>query len=276
MEHLCPALRNRECNYMFKEEYLAAAEAAAGKVQFLKTQPMRYFVLSVLAGMFIGFGVLLAYSVGGQLAGSPATKLIMGCVFGVALSLVIIAGAELFTGNTFSMTAGLMHRKIRWEDALWLWAVCWAGNLVGGVLLAWLYHLTGLGTGQVAAFMASGALTKMTAGGVPLFTRGILCNFLVCLAVWCSIRVKDSAGKLIMTWWCLLAFITTGFEHSVANMTLLSAALMEPAGVELTMTGFWFNLLIVTLGNIVGGVVFVGLAYGYAAGAFEKESTELS
>ncbi len=256
---------------MFKEEYLAAAEAAAGKVRFLKEQPMRYFVLSILAGIYIGFGVLLAFTAGGQLNGSPASKIIMGCLFGVALSLVVIAGAELVTGNDFVMTAGLLHRKIRLEDAAWLFAVCWAGNLIGGLLLAGIYSMTGLCEGSVAAFMANAAHAKMTAGGLELFTRGILCNFLVCLAVWCSFRVKDTAGKLIMIWWCLLAFITTGFEHSVANMTLLTTALFNPAGVELTMSGYWFNLLMVTLGNIVGGVVFVGLAYGFAAGAADRE-----
>ena len=261
---------------MFKEEYLAVADAAAGKVTFLKEQPIRYFVLAALAGIYIGFGTLLAYTAGGMMGGNPAAQVIMGCIFGVSLSLVFIAGAELFTANNLVMTAGLMHRKVQLKDAAWLWAVCWAGNLIGSVLLAGIYTLTGLSDGQVAEFMASAALTKMSAGGLQLFARGILCNFLLCLAVWCSFRLKNAVGILLMIWWCSLAFFTCGFEHSVTNMMLLAAAMMKPCGEALTMSGYWFDLLIVSLGNMAGGIIFVGLSYGYTAGAFEGKKTDHS
>ena len=187
-----------------------------------------------------------------------------GLAFGVALSLVVMAGAELFTGNNFVMAAGMLKKKITAKEAVMLWIVCWIGNLAGAVILAVLYHLTGLGAGTTGAFMASGALAKMTAGPVQLITRGLLCNFLVCLAVWCGTKMKSESGKLIMIFWCLFAFITTGFEHSIANMTLLTEALLNPAGQAVTMAGYWYNLILVTIGNMIGGILFVAVPY-YAA-----------
>lgn len=250
---------------MFREDFDAASNAAAGKLSLLKNNPAGYFLMSMLAGMYIGFGALLAFTAGGLLAGAPATKLVMGACFGVALSLVVMAGGELFTGNNFVMAAGVMKKKVTIADALFLWIVCWLGNAAGGILLAVLYHLTGLGNGVVGEFMAAGALGKMTAAPVALFARGILCNMLVCIAVWCTFKCKTEGGKLIMIFWCLLAFFTTGFEHSVANMTLLSYTLINPAGQALTIGGWFYNLIIVTLGNMVGGILFVAVPYCTAA-----------
>lgn len=250
---------------MFTETYDATAHAAAGKVQFLKKNPLGYFVMAMMAGIYIGVGVLLSFTIGGQLAGAPYTKTVMGLAFGVALSLVVIAGAELFTGNNLVMSAGLLQKKVTPAAVIRLWVVCWAGNLVGSFLLALVYHATGLGTGAVAAFMANGALTKMSAGFMPLLTRGVLCNMLVCLAVWCGTKCQSESGKLIMIFWCLFAFITTGFEHSVANMTLLSVAMLNPAGAAVTWSGYWFNLGVVTLGNMIGGIVLVAIPYFLAS-----------
>ena len=250
---------------MFREDYELAADAALSKVSFLKKNPAGYFVMSMLAGMFIGFGVLLAFTAGGLLSPAPYTKVVMGLSFGVALSLVVTAGAELFTGNNFVMTAGLIHKKISFGQALGLWGVCWLGNLAGGMLLGCIYHFTGLSGEAVGMFMASCAEAKMSAGFVPLLCRGVLCNILVCLAVWCGFRCKSESGKLIMVFWCLFAFFTTGFEHSIANMTLFTAALLSPFDFSVSLGGGLYNLAVVTLGNMLGGIVFVALPYALAA-----------
>lgn len=250
---------------MFKEDFEAAAKAAAGKRAFLSENPFGYFILSVMAGMFIGFGVLLSFTVGGQMAGTPAVRLAMGACFAAALSMVVMAGAELFTGNNMVMAAGVLKKKITSKDALFLWAVCWLGNAVGSIFLAVLYHLTELDRGPAGDFMAAGALGKMTASPTALLTRGILCNILVCLAVWCGFRCKTEAGKLIMIFWCILAFFTTGFEHSVANMTLLTIALLNPAGQAVTLVGWFYNMALVTAGNMIGGACLVALPYFLAS-----------
>ncbi len=246
---------------MFSENYDSVANAAVAKRDYLTKNPVGYFILSMLAGIYIGFGVLLAFTAGGLMSGSPAVRIIMGLSFGVALSLVVVCGAELFTGNNLVMAAGALDGRVRISDCIRLWIVCWLGNLAGGILLAVIYHFTGLGEGAVGEFMASAALTKMTASAPALFTRGILCNFLVCLAVWSGFKLQNEAAKLIMIFWCLFAFITTGFEHSVANMTLLTIALLRPMTEAVTLGGWLYNLLIVTAGNMVGGICFVALPY---------------
>jgi len=251
---------------MFNEEFTAAANGAAAKAGLLRRNPGGYFLLSMLAGMFVGFGVLLVFTLSGAMAGSPFTKLVMGCTFGVALSLVVTAGAELFTGNNMVMTAGMFRKTVTAADTLKLWVVCWLGNLAGSVLLAVIYSATGLYSGVVLEAMTTAAAAKMTAGFVPLLARGILCNTLVCLAVWCGFRCRTEAGKLIMVFWCILAFFATGFEHSVANMTLLTLALISNGGnPAITMGGYWFNLLTVTAGNMIGAVLLVALPYHAAS-----------
>ncbi len=250
---------------MFKSEYESAANAALSKRNFLFNNPVGYFALSVAAGMYIGFGVLLAFTIGGYLDGAPITKFVSGSVFVVALSLVVMAGAELFTGNVFVMFTGITQKKVTVADTIKLWLVCYIGNLCGSILLAAIYKITGLGSGDLGLYMAAAALAKMTASAPALFTRGILCNILVCLAVWCGFRCKSETAKLIMIFWCVLAFFASGFEHSIANMTLLSYVLMNPMANPVSILGMCYNLFFVTLGNIVGGIVFVGLPYMIAA-----------
>ena len=250
---------------MFTEEFQMSANAAKAKVSMLKKNPLGYFALSMLAGMFIGFGILIAFSCGGYLAGAAYTKIVMGLSFGVALSLVVMAGGELFTGSNLVMASGLIKKTITAGEAIKLWVVCWLGNLVGAIILAFVYYYSGLANGAIGEFMAAGALAKMTAPVSQLFCRAILCNILVCLAVWCGFRCKNEVAKLIMIFWCLYVFITCGFEHSIANMTLFTEAMLNPCGQAVSMTGYITNLVVVTLGNMVGGIIFVAVPYALAA-----------
>ena len=258
---------------MFQEEVNSVAAAAVKKVALTKNKPLSYLLLSMLAGMFVGLGILLIFTIGGLLsaAGFAGTKIIMGISFGIALSLVIMAGSELFTGNNFVMTIGMYQGKVTLAESIRLWVICWIGNLIGSVLTAALFTQSGLNSGAVAEFIAATTLTKTTLPVTALLIRGLLCNTLVCLAVWCGFKLKSESGKLIMIFWCLFAFITTGFEHSVANMTLLAIGLMEPMGQAITLGGYFYNLLFVTLGNMIGGILFVALPYAVTAG---KESVK--
>lgn len=246
---------------MFREEFLTMCQAAKAKVKFFKGNTLGFFLASILAGMFVGFGVLLIFSIGGMMQNLPYTKIVMGASFGVALSLVVIAGAELFTGNNMVMMSGLLNKDVKLLDVLKVWALCWIGNFIGSFLLAGLFYLGGFASGSVGEFIATSSLTKMSVPILPLFIRGVLCNILVCLAVWCGFRCKSESGKLIMVFWCLFVFITAGFEHSVANMTLLSISLLSPMGVAVSLSGLVYNLVVVTLGNMVGAILFVALPY---------------
>ncbi len=252
---------------MTEESVIEAAGAAEKKARYLFSNPLGYVVLSILAGVYVGFGIVLIFAIGAPLlaANSPAAKLAMGASFGVALSLVIICGSELFTGNNMVMAIGLLRRRV----SLWavgaVWLVSFAGNLAGSLALAWLVARSGvLGAQPQLGVIEKTVTTKMTLSFSALFYRGLLCNWLVCLAVWSATRAKSESGKLIMIFWCLFAFIGAGFEHSVANMTLLAIGLMQPHGAAVSVAGFVHNLVPVTLGNIAGGALFVGGAYWLA------------
>ena len=252
---------------MYTEEFKLVAGAAAGKANFLKNNFAGYMALSILAGMFIGFGILISFTIGGLLDGAPYTKIAMGASFGIALSLVVMAGAELFTGNNMVMVIGNINKTATAGDTAKVWIACYIGNLIGSIILAALFYGTGLADGATGEFMAAGALAKMSAPAWQLFIRGILCNMLVCLAVWCSFRCKNEVAKLIMIFWCLFVFVTCGFEHSIANMTLLTESLINPCGQAVSIAGFVKNIAAVTLGNMAGGIIFV--AFPYYAGAMK-------
>lgn len=255
---------------MFFEAVEKVANAGASKSNFLKNSFGKYFVLSTFAGFFVGLGILLIFSIGGLAApviGPLGARTLMGVCFGVALSLVIMCGSELFTGNNFVMTISTLSKKTTWTDTIKLWVVCYFGNLAGSILCGYLFSLTNLtvhfvpGAESVGKFMGTIATLKATAPFWDLFYRGILCNILVCLAVWCSIKMTSESGKLIMIWWCLFAFITVGLEHSIANMTLFSALMFKEPQFFM---GMIVNLIPVTLGNMLGGIG-LGAAYYYVS-----------
>lgn len=250
---------------MYYEEIEKVSAASQTKSAFLKNSKGKYIVSSALAGMYVGFGILLIFTVGGLLhqAESTVVRIIMGISFGLALSLVIMAGSELFTGNNMVMTIGKLTKKVTWRDVLLVHVFSFAGNLAGSIFIAGLFAYSGLNGGSTAAFLMKTAQVKMSLPGAELFFRGILCNTLICLATWCSFRMKEETAKLIMIFWCLFAFITTGFEHSIANMTLLSAALLIPNSTGVTLSGFIHNIVWVTFGNVIGGALVIGLSYWY-------------
>jgi len=247
---------------MFSDEITAVSNAAKEKNNLLNNNPGGYILAAILAGIFIGSGVLLAFTIGGLLTGNPFARLLMGCTFGVALSLVVIAGGELFTGNNFIMTVGLVKKTVSAGACLKIWVISYLGNLIGSIILAVIFVWCGLAAGSTREFISSAAVTKMSLAPLALISRGLLCNMLVCLAVWCGFRCKSETAKLIMIFWCLLAFITTGYEHSVANMTLLTVSLLSPAaGAAVSLGGWVYNIALSTVGNMIGGIVFVALPY---------------
>jgi nitrite transporter NirC len=256
---------------MEHETVSALANAARIKASFLKASPLQYFVLSLMAGAFVGLGIVLIFAIGAplQAQGSGAVKAVMGASFGVALTLVIFAGSELFTGNNLVMTIGALSKTVTGGALAKVWLVSFLGNLAGSMLLGLATAASGvLSKAPAKDFVLAVVAAKMAAPMTELFFRAVLCNILVCLAVWMAARAKDETAKLVLIFWCLFAFIGAGFEHSIANMTLLSVGLFLPHDASLvTWTGFARNLSIVTLGNVAGGALFIGLPYWYVAQA---------
>lgn len=234
--------------------------AAVGKVKLYGSKG-RYFVASMMAGAFVGLGILLIFSISGMLADSSAKSIVMGISFGIALSLVIMVGSELFTGNNFVMTIGSMNKAVKWKETIETWVVCYIGNLIGALVVSAFFVMANVGMDNGAITALAGAATAKAAmpAGVLIF-RGILCNILVCLAVFCSIKMENEVAKLIMIWWCLFAFITSSYEHSVANMTIYFTSIL--GGADVSIGQMIYNLGFVTIGNMIGGIL-LGASYYY-------------
>jgi nitrite transporter NirC len=233
--------------------------------------PLRYGALAALAGAYVGIAVVLLASVAGPLAAatSPATKLVQGAVFGIALTLVVFAGAELFTGNNMVMLIGWLRGGVSGGAALLVNLASLVGNFVGSVALAAIVHWSGvldtapLGKKPAGEAMITTLVTnKMHATDGQLFWRALLCNALVCLGLWMATRTRSDGAKLAVLFWALLAFIASGFEHSVANMTIFSLAIFNHAA---DWSDLGHNLLLTVPGNIVGGALVVGLPYAFSA-----------
>jgi nitrite transporter len=253
---------------MFENDIEKMADVSENKIKAMNRSPSGYLALSALAGAYLGFGIVLIFSVGAPLAGTefaPFMKLIMGGSFGIALSLVIFSGSELFTGNNMVFAVGKLKNRVGINAVFKLFVLCFVGNLLGSVLFSWMVVQGGSLSAEAQALIVKVAGMKMALGAKEAFFRGILCNWLVCLAVWIASRNSDETAKLIMIFWCLFAFIGSGYEHSIANQSLMSLALMLPHGQEVSLAGFFYNQIFVTTGNMVGGGVMVGMTYVFAS-----------
>jgi len=247
---------------MYQSTLSHFSSLARQKADILNQHPIAFFISAMMAGAYIGLGIILIFSVG-ALVDPAFQKLVMGVSFGMALTLVLFAGAELFTGHTMYMTIGCYRGITSVSELLRVWSASWIFNFFGAVILALVFMMSGGGvlTHEGASLMNKVATYKMNSSATELVARGALCNWLVCLALWMSARTKSDTAKTIFIFWCLFAFIASGYEHSVANMTLLSIALLAEPTQSITLSGMSHNLAWVTLGNIIGGAVFMGFGY---------------
>lgn len=252
---------------MYVDTVQALGEQAALKLTEQRRSLFGHFIRSMLAGMYVGAAIALIFTIGGYLAkDSPGVvRLVMGICFGGALTIVVIAGSELFTGSNLVLTLGVLTRKSSMSDLASNWVWTWLGNLAGSMLLAVMFVRTGLldetKFKAVYDFVIETVGKKMNIPPEPLFWRAVLANWLVCLGVWMGARVKSETARILMIWWCMFTFITSGYEHSIANMFGLCLGLLVPHPESITWAGYWYNLGLATLGNIVGGAFFVAGLY---------------
>ena len=259
-----------------KAEEVGVAKAALGWHSTL--------ALAFLAGAFIALGGIFSATVMAGAGGASwgLVRLAGGAAFSLGLILVVVAGAELFTGNNLIVMAWA-SRRVTTARLLRNWGLVYAGNFAGALATAFLVWLSGqylLGSGAVGRVLLEGARLKCSHGFVQALALGALCNVLVCLAVWLCFSARTTTDKILCVIFPISAFVAAGFEHSVANMFLIPLALFIKAGAPahfwaalgagpqsyaaLDWNGFlWANLLPVTLGNILGGSVMVGLVYWF-------------
>ncbi|SOC43461.1 formate/nitrite transporter family protein [Salinicoccus kekensis] len=255
---------------MYRDTIDSLNNQAMSKVNIYKNDRMRYLMASILAGAYIGVGVIVLFFMGGPLyaADSPYLNLITGITFGVALAIVIWGGSELFTSNVMTLTFSALSKVTSWKDTFVIWFWCYVGNLIGAIIFSYLIYFSGiLAEIEMDGFTVATAADKMNDGFMNLLFQGILCNWLVCLAIWTSTRAKGDAAKLALVFVLIFAFVAAGFEHSIANMSILGIALLHSSVESVTIGGFIYNLIPVTIGNIIGGGLFVAVVYYYLSKA---------
>lgn len=273
---------------MNEDRDLSPAEIPAASIgvsmRKVSYKKLNTFILAIFAGVFIAFASEGSNMAAFNLFARPETyglgKALAGAIFGTGLMLVIIAGGELFTGNTLIM-AGVLDKKVTLKQMLTNWGVVYLGNLVGSVFIAYMMAESGLfnsGANVLGGITLKIASYKVGLTFTQAFFLGIMCNWLVCLAVWMSFSSKSIIGKIFAIFFPIWLFITSGFEHSVANMYYIPAGifaksneawvsaskLSSEALANLNWSTFAINNLIpVTLGNIVGGGIFVASLYWF-------------
>lgn len=255
------------------------AEASVGKA---KSSVLRLIVLGFAAGLFIAMGAVASSTAAHSLDNAGMVRLVSGLIFPVGLCMVVILGTELFTGNSLMVTA-VIQKKITWGGLLRNWVIVFLANFAGAITVAALMAFFGqldIGAKELAVYTAKVAANKSSLAWENAFVLGVFCNILVCVAVYLGNSAQDTAGKILGIFLPIAAFVIAGFEHCVANMYYIPAGIfanMNPnyagmiadAGVNTALLDFGTfitaNLIPVTLGNIVGGVL-VGLCIYFAHG----------
>ncbi|WP_018663406.1 formate/nitrite transporter family protein [Heyndrickxia acidiproducens] len=251
-------------------EYKALIEVeklALKKQDIYQKSTLIYIARAMLASMFIGFGVIVAFKTGNffYLEHSPFAYPLAALTFGTAIILIAYGGGDLFTGDTFYYTFAALRKKMSWGVVIRLWIYCYIGNILGAIVFALFIHFTQLfNDPNVNGFLLSVADNKVHVPTMPLFFRGILCNWLVCLAFFIPMTLKGDGPKLFTMMLFVFCFFISGYEHSIANMCTFAISLVLEHPVSTSIRGVVHNLIPVTLGNLVGGGFMMGWMYYYA------------
>lgn len=240
------------------EDVQKFSNAAIAKSKMLGEHPGKYFIRSLMAGFFIAVAMIYSNVVGNLFKADQMVawgKFLGAVVFAIAVLLIVFIGGELFTGNNMVMAFGAFSKAVSWGQVIKVWVVSYIGNFVGCFLFSGIWVLAGSsGTADYFAGFIDG---KLSIAPGEMFFRAVLCNFFVCLAVACGTKCKEEGSKFLMIMICISGFVISGFEHCIANMAIFTVAGFVVPGVSLT--SMLFSMLIVTLGNIVGGAVLLAL-----------------
>ncbi|REK74156.1 formate/nitrite transporter family protein [Paenibacillus paeoniae] len=256
------------------EALLKVEQLALKKLRIFRQSLWRYLSRSMLASMFIGFGVIVAFKTGSffYVEHSPLTYPMAALTFGTAIILISYGGGDLFTGNTFYYSYAALRKKMRWSDTTKLWLLSYGGNVLGAVVFAFLIWATGLfADPNVNGFLLEVVDKKMHTPMLELFFRAILCNWLVCLAFFVPMGLKGDGAKMFAMMLFVFCFFISGYEHSIANMCTFAIALVLEQPGTISLDGILHNLIPVTIGNLIGGSLLMAAMYYYVNKPFIEE-----
>jgi len=235
----------------------------------VKLSIWKMFILGAFAGIFIGFAGIASTTISATVENPSVARLLSACVFPAGMAMVLVAGSELFTGNNLIIIS-VLERKTKLSGMLKNWLFVFLGNFAGAAFVAVLVvygHTPDLFGGKLAEKMVAAALVRVEQSFSEAFIRGVLCNILVCIAVWAAFAAKKVSGKLLMSFWPVMLFVLCGFEHSIADIYFCVAGILTAGEYGISAAGLNVgsfllkNLLPVTLGNILGGAGIVGAGY---------------
>lgn len=250
---------------MFNNIITKFSDLSYKKKSLIEKNIFSFLALAILTGIYVGFSNLFAYSVAGPFfaVNSPLVKLIISVLFPVALVIVIFSSTELFTSNTMYMSIGILEKKVRFIDYVKVLILSYIGNLIGSVLVAYILKLTGLlDVDTTINVLLNYANHKIDANGFQILIKGIFCNIMVCITVFMCYKTENDVAKILIVIYGIALFLAAGFEHCVANMSLFSMAYFGRP-TEILLNGIFKNLLFATIGNIIGGSMFIGYIYWY-------------
>lgn len=235
----------------------------------VKLSAWKMLILGIFAGCFIGFAGIASTTASATVTNASVGRLLSACVFPAGMAMVLVAGSELFTGNNLIIIS-VLQKQVKVSEMLKNWFFVFLGNFIGASFVAFMVvygHTPDLFDTALAGKMVAAAQVRVNQSFSEAFIRGVLCNILVCIAVWAAFAAKKVSGKLLMSFWPVMIFVLCGFEHSIADIYfgvagILASAEYGIAADGLTWGTFLFkNLLPVTLGNILGGAGIVGVGY---------------
>lgn len=245
---------------------------ALSKYQMAKNDPFRFMIRSIVAGLYLGMATILSYTLSVVLTDvSPEmAKIAFAAAFGIGLVVIVLLGSELFTGNCFTTMIAVYHGNLKFYQLLPMWLICYIGNFVGIAFLMFLFIKTGSNHDMLNDYLTTVINGKLNFDFAQLFIKGVLCNFIVCVAAFEGMKLKSESAKVIVMMIAVMSFVLPGFEHSIANMGTFSMGYFA-LGQSISWSGVGLHMLVTTVGNIIGGGVLLALPI-YLMSKPEKKS----
>lgn len=255
----CEFFDNKGDRIMYLADVDKIANTAVDKYGLAKHKPKKYLMRAIVAGFFVVVAIVFSNVTASVFYENYPEfgKLLAAIFFPISIVLVVFIGGELFTGNNMTMALGAYTKRVTWGNVCRVWAYSYIGNFIGCFIFSAIFIGSGASRNLLAYYMGSTILNKLDVPALQLFLRGVLCNFMVCLAVLTATRMKSESGKLIVMFCLIAAFVIDGFEHSIANMGTFTIAFFLLGGLPMALVVK--SMIFVTLGNVVGGAVLLAL-----------------
>lgn len=259
---------------MVSEEIKSINKSAREKAYLAQTKPLKYLVKGIMAGFYLSVAVILSYTLAAMTNDiSPVlAKMFPAFTFSLALVLICLLGADLFTGNCLTMGIAYYDKKENIGSVIKVLTLSYLGNLIGCIIIGFIFIKSGSGSNIFPSYLPKLVEAKTSMDISSLVLKGIMCNFVVCIATYANVKLKSESAKMIAMFWLIAAFVIAGFEHSIANMGVFAISFFTigslPFGEVLN------NMVWVTLGNIIGGGILYALPLYYMNKVSSKKDSE--